>query len=408
MNSLLVSLIITIFLLLPPQFIVFLSLLLACVSVFLYRLPTARTDYFTVYVIIVISLFFYGLLVGFLNLYPWDHVIRNTTGLVCILSFFFFSNSNLPYRFLSKMIVWIGFIFTVLSCIVFISLIFSNIYVLSLMYDIFGASGGIGDSFRFYSALLFNSFFFLFPLLFSPSNLVLLLFNIQNISVRAIFVLRILALILVSMLAYSMQSKVFTLIFISVTLTYLVATSNFVKSPSFWKFKFRLSSAYASLLVMFCAVFGLELLSSSYNPFSAKLSGNSERLSQMSYINHYLSFWGNGSGAPLPSFLVRDITAPYGTEISYLGVIHNFGVFSLILFIAPLITIGAVIMVYYAIPYRIRILYPSEIDLQIALLFSCAPFFVIAIGNPLFYLPSTWFFLGATLGLLSHIKKRLS
>jgi hypothetical protein len=66
--------------------------------------------------------------------------------------------------------------------------------------------------------------------------------------------------------------------------------------------------------------------------FGAQRLGNVERYAQARELLGDVVPAGHGLGAPITSGYNRSITFPYGFELSFLNVIHKFGVFSLVYF----------------------------------------------------------------------------
>jgi hypothetical protein len=82
----------------------------------------------------------------------------------------------------------------------------------------------------------------------------------------------------------------------------------------------------------------LEILISGYN---FKSEGNTLRFEQASHLINGLSLFGSGLGVPLESFSRR--TQGYGFELSYLNIMHKYGIFSLLyffLFFTPIIIVA--------------------------------------------------------------------
>ena len=66
--------------------------------------------------------------------------------------------------------------------------------------------------------------------------------------------------------------------------------------------------------------------------FGAQSLGNAERYAQAQELLDDVVPFGHGLGAPITSGYSRSVTYPYGFELSFLNVIHKFGVFSLFYF----------------------------------------------------------------------------
>lgn len=66
--------------------------------------------------------------------------------------------------------------------------------------------------------------------------------------------------------------------------------------------------------------------------FGAQRPGNFERYAQAGELLADVVLVGHGLGAPITSGYNRSVTFPYGFELSYLNVVHKFGVFSVLYF----------------------------------------------------------------------------
>jgi hypothetical protein len=66
--------------------------------------------------------------------------------------------------------------------------------------------------------------------------------------------------------------------------------------------------------------------------FGAQSLGNVERYAQARELLRDLVPFGHGLGAPITSGYSRSVTYPYGFELSFLNVVHKFGVLSLVYF----------------------------------------------------------------------------
>jgi len=112
------------------------------------------------------------------------------------------------------------------------------------------------------------------------------------------------------------------------------------------------------------------------NLFSSEASGSSVRYDQLYYMLDDLSFWGKGLGATI-SGIVRSQDAPYGFELTYINLIHKFGVFSLFLF-------GGWAYMFFR---SICILWKSK-NIESVIVFSSLGYMFPSIGNPLLMHPT--------------------
>jgi TRAP-type C4-dicarboxylate transport system permease small subunit len=110
--------------------------------------------------------------------------------------------------------------------------------------------------------------------------------------------------------------------------------------------------------------------------FASEDISNKTRYDQMTLILKDLNFLGNGLGATIEG-LIRDSSAPYGVELTYLNLIHKFGFMSVILFI------GWTYMFFRIIR---KIIKRQELPYNIAALGALGYMFP-SIGNPMLMHP---------------------
>jgi hypothetical protein len=391
---------------LPPQILLLFTVILCIFSFRLSPSSFFKKNIFSFYLLGILSLFGYGLFIGLVNAYPFDHIIRNTSGILGVLSFYFFSNRFLSFSFLLKSLIGVGIFYTILLLFLYFLILTQNYSLLSVAYDLLGASGGTTDHIRFYSPTLFLSCLFLFPMLFSTRLTLAEIFDLDHVTAFYLFILKFCAAIIFMVLCLTMGSKASYLSILFIAVNYLIASSRLLDSSSLLMVSTKIPIIFLFLGAILFLLFSYDFLVNYYNPFSADLSGNSERLFQLSSIQDYLSLWGNGSGAPLPSSLIRDISAPYGTEISLLAAIHNYGVFSILLFVTALFSVFASVIPFFLFSRSLRVRYKSQIVIVTSLLLSCSLYFIASLGNPVLYHPLLWFVLGAAIGLYSHLQSR--
>jgi hypothetical protein len=105
-------------------------------------------------------------------------------------------------------------------------------------------------------------------------------------------------------------------------------------------------------------------------------TANILRYEQLFYLLNDLTIFGKGLGAVIPEYS-RNLEKPYGFELSYLNLIHKFGVFSLVLIILYCVTLIKAfknIVKGYNVKYAV-----------IAIGAMC--YLLPSIGNPLLFAP---------------------
>lgn len=102
---------------------------------------------------------------------------------------------------------------------------------------------------------------------------------------------------------------------------------------------------------------------------------NVDRYDQLGYLLKDLKFFGNGLGSIITGF-TRNEEKPYGFELIYLNIFHKFGVFGFI-----------IIGIYLYTIYKIFKLFRKDhIDFRIPLAaLGCMGFLIPAFGNPLLF-----------------------
>ena len=112
--------------------------------------------------------------------------------------------------------------------------------------------------------------------------------------------------------------------------------------------------------------------------YSIEEPSNFIRDDQASYIIQEIRFWGNGLGAVLDSGFSRNDDQPYGFELTFLSILHKFGFFGFIVFIAYAICI--------VIPLRTIFVEKGHHHSWLAL--GGMLFLVPGYGNPLLFHPT--------------------
>lgn len=111
-------------------------------------------------------------------------------------------------------------------------------------------------------------------------------------------------------------------------------------------------------------------LSARLNMFGASALGNLQRYEQIGQLLADTTWWGRGLGAPISTGYARSEEFPYGFELSYLNVVHKFGLFSLLYFAFLIYTV-----------YRIWRSPASPSERAVA--FGALTYLAPAVGNPI-------------------------
>lgn len=120
--------------------------------------------------------------------------------------------------------------------------------------------------------------------------------------------------------------------------------------------------------------------------FGDEFSGRSARSEQYDYLMSDLTPFGHGLGAALSNSPYSRDTLGYGFELTYLNLIHKFGVFSLVIFGALAYTVVAAFALLASRSPKRRL--TGAIGLTLML------YLVVSVGNPILFSP---------IGVVSHM-----
>ncbi|HCD9235317.1 hypothetical protein CMU59_00995 [Elizabethkingia anophelis] len=288
------------------------------ISIFRYGfrgLLNKRNNYdFTDLVPIIFCLvWLYGVFIGLLNNVPEKYVFRNFGGIIFYLIFYFFYTVRLNLHSVFKSIFFNAYIG--------IPIILYLTYLAITGGDVSGI-GGERVIFCFLQLIILIPFVVIFGNFFFPIGL-----NKKYIIFYSKFGL--LAVFFISYFVSVIISFSKGMILASFAIMLLIFCFRLTKGVSF-KIVLRL------LLLIFIMIGGLvylDLLPMLGELFSNKEVSNATRSLQSVYLIDDLTFWGRGLGSGLTNTnLVRADDAPYAFELTYLNLLHKFGVMALFLF----------------------------------------------------------------------------
>lgn len=328
-----------------------------------------KTDYIAISFILV---WIYGLIVGFLRGNNTNYVAANFAGMICYLLYFILTRVNIKMELLTKVLLFSGFIVCFISVYKLFSFIFG--FSLPLLSSILSSDVGISSTGQFriyfptltvaYSLLGISLYTFLFPSrdydLFSLNHRLISLFFL---------VLSIISLFFVS------SSKGFMLggIFITILIPMIIYTRGVVN--------LKLNKSFLLLLFFFVTIVISLLYFDYFSIFEMMFNrddvANQDRYDQLGYIVNDFSFFGKGLGATVPG-IVRSEDTPYGFELTYINLIHKFGIFSLILFFNWI----------YMATILIKFIYIKKSVHYSVVALSSMGYMLPSIGNPLLMHPS--------------------
>ena len=316
----------------------------------------------------------YGVLIGLYNGNNIQYIFMNFAGFLVYLFYYFLLLVKISKELIYKVIIYIG-LFILTENIIVAILLFAfdvNIYYGHNQYvNIFFGNflgGSSTGQIRIYSP----SQLVAFPIF--TLSLAYLLKKKLKINENIIFLKKytLISLIL----------SAFVLIFLSASKGYMLAAFMVFLSIGF------LNSAkerfYFGKLVLLFLILILILNISGYiniatSIFSEVDIANMERYRQLHLLLEDINLFGNGLGATLPGS-VRDIERPYGFELSYVNIVHKFGLISFFLFYYYLYT---VVKIYKE--FKRNDIQKKYIYMSLGLMCYLFP----AIGNPILYSPQS-------------------
>lgn len=302
----------------------------------------------------------YGLVVGLLFGNNISHVIANFAGMVCYSLYFILVKEKPSVDRLTKVLLLGGVVISLYSIIRMCSYIFG--VKLPLISDEVGmASTG---QFR----LFFSNMSIIYVLL--GCSFFSFMYNPPLIKRRLwCFFISFSSLVFVSASKGFMLGVLYVL-FVSI---FVFFYKNLHESKALPKL-FLILILIISLLFLLSTFEYIEVL---YKIFDNEDSSNEVRFEQLIYLLKDITFLGHGLGASVPG-VVRDDAAPYGFELTYINLIHKFGILSLVLFA------NWFYMFYKSLNYCIH---RRNIKQSIAVMSSLG-YLMPAIGNPTLMHPS--------------------
>lgn len=316
--------------------------------------------------LLLLLMWFYGVLRGYMLGNNTEYIIRNFSGLVMYSVFYFFIFVDISYKSLFRLMA-------ASAAVGLVGAIIGTDYgrLMSMSeYDAIGAS----KSYR--SLTLLYLLPFLAVWLIVPLNR----HSVKNVAIYKVF----LPAILIFYLTIPTISKGNILIVAIVCAIALMRSSGQ-----------RNRVVGGALLVLPLVVYMLMKLfdmdiGSVLELYSSDNVSNRVRSNQLVEILDDISFFGNGLGAVLRGGYVRDVELPYGLELTYLSLIHKMGVFSILFFLALYWT-GVGI-------YKIK-------DLALkSFLFGSMLYLIPAAANPILFSPQVVIIHSAVLAILVRLK----
>jgi len=294
----------------------------------------------------MITIWFYGFLLGFYLENNKVFIISNFAGMVTYLFYYIMILSRL-----SKEKVF-GFVCYAATIVAVSTIILKILQVLGIGNDgfveaIFGnIRGGTSTG---HERIYFVGQVSIFVLLgitfgrFFEREKYIKSFDLFNYKIFKIFRFRnvVASIILFLVIFYSLfiipASKGFILGGIVMILIYTLSTMKLL----FINLRIKKYILILPLIILLTAVFALKLNIDrvATSIFSAEDISNVLRFEQAYLLLDNINFYGNGLGAVLPFGYSRNLDLPYGFEVIFVNVFHKFGVFAVIILICYMYSI---------------------------------------------------------------------
>jgi len=293
-----------------------------------FRIPFAKIEDLIPLSFIIIWI--YGLILGFYNGNKPSYIIANFAGMSCYFIYYLLTINKVPKNRLIKILI-------IASCstcaIVLIYFVFEIIGVDSSFLTPFlgevSRGSSTGQARIYVTGLTVAYTIFVISLsyfLFSKSERFYIT-DYMNLSKKYYWIF--------------LFVTIFALFFVTASKGFLLGGIFFIIClPPLFYLK-RLLQGYFSLRLFFffsfLVIMVIIFIYSGYsdiltNMFDSEDSSNATRYLQLVYLQDTLKFWGNGLGAIIIGH-ARNDEAEYGFELTYINLIHKFGIISIILFL---------------------------------------------------------------------------
>lgn len=288
------------------------------------KIPYCKTEDYIAFSFVLVWV--YGFVNGLLHENDINYVIANFFGMSCYIMYFVFTTLKVNREKLVK-IVFISGICVCLIAFFRIICFFCNIQN-SVIEALIGE--GVGMSSTGQMRVYFTSLATAYPLL--GASLFILLYQyreIKTLKIDTIFYSLIYFMLTVSVLMFVSSSKGFLLgaLFVIISIPFFISIKGLMVG--------KLNMALFILLLIVCIVAFFLLYFDYFSiiemMFDRDDVSNDLRYKQLDYMLQDLTFWGKGLGATVPG-MIRSDEAPYGFELTYINLVHKFGLFSIVLF----------------------------------------------------------------------------
>lgn len=324
-----------------------------------------KEDYIALSFIVVWA---YGILLGIIRGNNIVYVVSNFAGMLCYMFYFYLTTIRPNIKIISTIVISSGILLALFSLVRLI------VYILGVSLPLIDTGVGISSTgqLRVYFTTLCVSYCALGVSFIS-------VINKTFVPHTSVFRSKIFSLLIFTLTSASIffvaSSKGFLLG--GVAILFVIVISLYFDRI----LKGKLSVGFIPFIILSIILVGflfyLDYFSIIENMFSATDSSNEIRYEQLTFLMKDIDILGKGLGAVVPG-VIRSEEGPYGFELTYINLIHKFGVFSLVLFF------NWIYMFYslYKIIAKRRNIYYAIIAM------SGLGYLFPSIGNPLLMHPS--------------------
>lgn len=322
-----------------------------------------------------ILLWIYGLVLGLLKGNRIEYIVANNAGMVLYFLYYIIIQYQIPKRLIFKLLVWSSFSI----CLITILLYSFNVFGISsgpislLLGDfVSGSSTGQRRIYFVSQMTLYPALALYLAVFLSSRNTLAEELRSHNVGNRFWVIACVLAFTLC--LVFFTASKGFMLGYIF--LLFILPIGLYSKGLSEGRVN-------RNIIIFLVLIFILVITLLSFGYFNIITSivdsdddANLLRYEQFIYLIDDLTFWGKGLGSVIPGYF-RNEDKPYGFELSYLSLIHKFGVFSIV----------AIALYVVTIVRALKNLFIGHEVMYSSVAIGAMCYLLPSIGNPLLFAP---------------------
>lgn len=319
-------------------------------------------------------LWFYGIVLGLYFHNKTEYIIANNAGMLLYLVYYILLQLNIPKEKIFKLLLFSATSIAIITVLIFI---FNLLGLPQQIVELLGKStGGSSTGQR---RVYFVSQVSLFPALayymaaYISSNLQKKqYFNIFDFNKKMLIFFAF--VFFTACVAFFTASKGFMLGYIF--LLFILPFSLFYKGLYNGFINKKIFFFIILIIILFLVLLSLGYINIITAIFDDKDGANLARYEQLYYLLNDLTLWGKGLGSVIPGYS-RNLDKPYGFELSYLSLIHKFGIF------------GAIaVILYFVILWKAIRNIIKGIDVKYAVAsIGCITYLLPSIGNPLIFAP---------------------